>query len=308
MKKILLPLILVGILMGWVRYSMAEVAAQVLLNDIDVITSEDNTRIELRFEGTPGEYVTSYRDNFLQVELHDTYIKPPKQWINVKDGFFKNVFMHQFDNKTVRARFYSASGKAINIQDKIKFSNEGDRIVLQYNISGGVPAGSTGSVVKSETQPSASVLKDDVLKDDETAKQLIPKTSGPPEIYGSFFKMILVLGFLVSLLLVVLYVVKRFFWKKISKGGVDESIRVITSAYVGPKKSIALVEVAGERIVVGITNDNISMLTKVNKDMEFNAVLREQISIIPDEKPDANPDTKQDENKVEINDELWEKA
>lgn len=299
MKKVLLPLILVGILMGWVRYSMAEVASQVLLNDIDVITSADNTRIELRFEGTPGEYVTSYRDNFLQVELHDTYIKPPKQWINVKDGFFKNVFMHQFDNKTVRARFYSASGKAINIQDKIKFSNEGDRIVLQYNISGGVPAGSTGSVVKSDTQPSASVLKDDV-----TEKRLIPKTSGPPEIYGSFFKMILVLGFLVSLLLIVLYVVKRFFWKKISKGGVDESIRVITSAYVGPKKSIALVEVAGERIVVGITNDNISMLTKVNKDMEFNAVLREQISIIPDEKPDE----KSDGEKVEINDELWEKA
>lgn len=307
MKKMLLPLILVGILIGWVRYSMAEVAGQVLLNDIDVITSADNTRIELKFEGTPGEYVTSYRENFLQMELHDTYIKPPKQWINVKDGFFKNVFVYQFDNKTVRARFYSSSGDAINIQDKIKFSNEGDRIVLLYNISGGVSAGSSDSVVKSDTQPLASVLKGDV-----TAKQLIPKTSGPPEIYGSFFKMILVLGLLVSLLLVVLYVVKRFFWKKMSKGGVDESIRVITSAYVGPKKSIALVEVAGERIVVGITNDNISMLTKVNKDMEFNAVLREQISIIPDEKPDekpdANPDTKPDENKVEINDELWEKA
>ncbi|MDD5434450.1 MAG: flagellar biosynthetic protein FliO [Nitrospira sp.] len=151
-----------------------------------------------------------------------------------------------------------------------------------------------------------------MLKGDAKEKTLIPNASGPPEIYGSFLKMIIVLGVLVSLLLIALYVVKRFFLKKKGRGGDDQNIRVITSAYVGPKKSIALVEVAGERIVVGITSDNISMLTKVSKDMEFNEVLKGQISSIPDineDAPDEKPrEEESDEKKVEINEELWEKA
>ena len=320
MKKVIIPLTLLVILMGWVQYCAAVPANQVLLKNIDVISSLGKPEIDFVFDGTPGEFDTSYHDDFIQVELPDTSVNPTKQWINVKNEFFRNIFVYQFDDNTVRARLYT-NGNAVKLKDRIKLSKESDKIVLQYNISGGVSAAS------------GIIPLPSVLKDEAKGKHLIPNASGPPEIYGSFFKMILVLGVLIALLLIVLYVVKRFLLKKTGKGGQDQSIKVITSAYVGPKKTIALVEVAGERIVVGITSDNISMLTKLNKDMEFNEVLNEQITSIPDETLMSLGRIKDDENtppsppykggarggepvasdettekKVEMNDELWEKA
>ncbi|MDD5434449.1 MAG: hypothetical protein PH343_03370 [Nitrospira sp.] len=107
MKKIILPLILLIVLMGWVQYSEAEPANKVMLKNIDVISALDNPKVEFIFEGTAGEFDTSYHEDFVQLELPDTSVTPPKQWINIKDGFFKNIFVYQFDNNTVRARLYT---------------------------------------------------------------------------------------------------------------------------------------------------------------------------------------------------------
>lgn len=359
MKKVMLLVIMLVMLTGWVQYAMAESPSQVLLKNVEVTSTADDKKIELKFDGIPNEFVPSYREEFVQIELNDTSVIPPKQWINVKDGFFKNIFVYQFDEKTVRARFYTI-GNAANLQEKIKFTNENDSIVLTYSISGGPSAVAVAhnvqGVAKAEhadnnadthvdthndtnadTHSDTGVLAAGV-KEDTSGGHLIPKTSDSPGIYGSFIKMLIVLVILIALLLVVLYVVKKFLWKKIGKGGQEDGIRVITSAYVGPKKSIALVEVAGERIVVGITSDNISMLTKVSKDMEFHEVFNEQVSSVADAAIKNMSDTHDDvdvppssgsslsfqnggkggfntaavENnsnkKVEMNDELWEKA
>ncbi|MBI5194317.1 MAG: flagellar biosynthetic protein FliO [Nitrospirae bacterium] len=347
MKRIILLLILLVMPAGWVEYSIAESPALVLLKNVEVTSTAEVKKVELKFDGVPNEFVPSYREEFVQVELNNTSVIPPKQWINVKDGFFKNIFVYQFDDKTVRARFYT-NGNAINLQDKIKFTNENDSIVVTYNVSGvqsAVPVAQNvqGDATAEHSESSADnnsenrVLAGGV-KEDAAARHLTPIPSAAPEIFGSFVKMIVVLGILIALLLVVLYVVKKYLWKKIGKGGKEDGIKVITSAYVGPKKSIALVEVAGERIVVGITPDNISMLTKVSKDMEFHEVLNEQVSTVTDDNvhgaPSPGPSplggegamfslpplqgegrggdgvalNNTTDKKVEINDELWEKA
>lgn len=40
-------------------------------------------------------------------------------------------------------------------------------------------------------------------------------------------------------------------------------IRVVASTYIGPRKAIALVDVAGEYVVLALTRDGITYLTKV---------------------------------------------
>lgn len=45
------------------------------------------------------------------------------------------------------------------------------------------------------------------------------------------------------------------------KGG--ESIRVAGSTYLGPRKALVLIEVGGERILIGLTRDGITYLTKL---------------------------------------------
>lgn len=120
--------------------------------------------------------------------------------------------------------------------------------------------------------------------------------SAPPSFSSSVIKMVTALGIVLSLLFAVVYLVKKYLGKKIGFAGQEHKIRVITTTYLGPKKSIALVEVAGEKIVVGVTATTISMLTKLGKDEDFGEVLKEQI----------NPESTNE--RIELHDELWEKV
>jgi len=59
-----------------------------------------------------------------------------------------------------------------------------------------------------------------------------------------------------------------FFIKKYTKG-IDKKnpanqIKVLTQHYLGPKKSLAIVRVAGESVLIGITEQNISMIKSLS--------------------------------------------
>jgi flagellar protein FliO/FliZ len=77
-------------------------------------------------------------------------------------------------------------------------------------------------------------------------------------------------------LLVVFYLLKRYV-KRDGGGTKGQLIRVIASQYIGIKKNIALVEVPGTILVVGISNDNISLLTKI-EDKAILEDLRQEVS------------------------------
>ena len=73
------------------------------------------------------------------------------------------------------------------------------------------------------------------------------------------YMMLVVLGILFS----VFYLFKKFVWRNSVFAGQDKPVNVLSTGYLGPKKSIALVEVAGEVLVLGIANDNISLLSNI---------------------------------------------
>ena len=83
-----------------------------------------------------------------------------------------------------------------------------------------------------------------------------------PYIVSSTFKMLTALSIVMGALLVVFYLMKRFLKRDIV-GSKDQLIKVIDSQYIGIKKSISLVEVPGSVLVVGVSNDNISLLAKI---------------------------------------------
>ena len=83
-----------------------------------------------------------------------------------------------------------------------------------------------------------------------------------PDIVSSTFKMLTALGIVMGGLLVLFYFIKRFLKRDID-GSKEQLIKVIASQYLGIKKSISIVEVLGSILVVGVSNDNISLLTKI---------------------------------------------
>jgi flagellar protein FliO/FliZ len=86
-----------------------------------------------------------------------------------------------------------------------------------------------------------------------------------PDFIWTALKMLAALGILSGGLIVALYFIKRIF----KVGGNQHDGRMITvlaSAYVGVKKNVSLVEVPGSILVLGVTNDTISLLAKIEDD------------------------------------------
>ncbi|MBI2132502.1 MAG: flagellar biosynthetic protein FliO, partial [Candidatus Tectomicrobia bacterium] len=88
--------------------------------------------------------------------------------------------------------------------------------------------------------------------------------AGAPSLTGLMVQMAAALGGLLALLLGGLAAFKK--WgagaaDRLGAGG--KVVRTLHRVYLAPKQSIALVEVAGEILVIGVSGQSISMLTKI---------------------------------------------
>ena len=83
-----------------------------------------------------------------------------------------------------------------------------------------------------------------------------------PDLLSTSLKMLSALGIVLGGMLVLFYFMKRYLKRDFS-GSKGKLIRVLASSYIGVKKNISLIEIPGSVLVVGITNDNISLLSKI---------------------------------------------
>ncbi len=91
---------------------------------------------------------------------------------------------------------------------------------------------------------------------------------------GQFARLMATLGILAVALGGASYGLKRW----MAKSGATKQntrIKVLTQHHLGPKKSIAIIQVAGESLLIGVTDQNISML--------------KTLSLLDDEIPEAVP-------------------
>jgi flagellar protein FliO/FliZ len=104
-------------------------------------------------------------------------------------------------------------------------------------------------------------------------------TSSPDMVSGAF-QMLTALGIVLGGLLLIFYFMKRYLKRDIG-GSSGQLIQVIASQYIGVKKSIALVKVPGTILVIGVSNDNISMLTKIEDKANIEAIQQEASGMTP---------------------------
>jgi flagellar protein FliO/FliZ len=103
----------------------------------------------------------------------------------------------------------------------------------------------------------------------------LPNVDFSSALFEMFLSLALVLGVLVA----VLWLVRRFLSASPAMGG--GSMRLLSRLSLGQRKYLALVEVAGEVLVLGISNESINLLGKV-QDTES----------LPEMKPMARPQFK----------------
>ncbi len=82
-----------------------------------------------------------------------------------------------------------------------------------------------------------------------------------PNMLSTALQMLTALGFVLGGLVVLYYIMKRFIRRD---GGPNRQlVKVIANQYIGVKKNIALVEIPGSILVLGVSSDNISLLSKI---------------------------------------------
>jgi len=101
-----------------------------------------------------------------------------------------------------------------------------------------------------------------------------------PDVVSGAFQMLTALGIVLGGLLLVFYFMKRYLKRDVG-GSSGQLIQVIASQYIGIKKTIALVKVPGTILVVGVSNDKISLLTKIEDKEIIEAIQQEASGISP---------------------------
>jgi flagellar biosynthetic protein FliO len=83
-----------------------------------------------------------------------------------------------------------------------------------------------------------------------------------PDLWMVGLKTFGTLCIVIGILIAVLFLVKRFLYRD-SRFGQGQLIKMLSSYHVGAKQRIALIDVAGEKLVIGITPENLTCLTKI---------------------------------------------
>jgi flagellar protein FliO/FliZ len=89
--------------------------------------------------------------------------------------------------------------------------------------------------------------------------------NAPPDMLATALKMVAALGVVLGGLFVVYYFTRRV-TRSDGAGSRDKLIRVLASKFIGVKKNICMVEVPGSILILGITNDRISLLSEIDDD------------------------------------------
>lgn len=96
-----------------------------------------------------------------------------------------------------------------------------------------------------------------------------------PDLTAAAIKMVLSLG----VVLLIVWVLFRFAKNKLPVGqvaGNQKNIKLLESQYVGLKKSVVMVEVPGEILVLGLGADSLSLLTKIDDPSIINGLKDEK--------------------------------
>ena len=90
------------------------------------------------------------------------------------------------------------------------------------------------------------------------------ENTSTPDIFSMFVRMVSVLSLVLGLILVASYLFRRISFQGKIFPNTKKNMHVIETLYMGPKKSVTLLQVGCEFILIGTTQTQINFLSKIN--------------------------------------------
>jgi len=94
--------------------------------------------------------------------------------------------------------------------------------------------------------------------------------------FASLVKMLSSLLLVLALIVAITFGVRRFLRSRFSHWKTAPLVQVLSTAYLGPKKEISIISVGEQYLVLGVTPNQISLLTRLEH-APFEANLAEEI-------------------------------
>ena len=99
------------------------------------------------------------------------------------------------------------------------------------------------------------------------------------DFWDSVFRMLSALAVVLGLMMVVVVVVRRFMGARFSAPADGPLVRVLSTGYVGPRKTISVVSVAGELLIIGATATDLIPLGRVRPTTQAKAKVEGQMDL-----------------------------
>jgi flagellar biosynthetic protein FliO len=81
--------------------------------------------------------------------------------------------------------------------------------------------------------------------------------------FWSFFKMLAALAIVIALMIIAMYFIKKYFFHSLPVMNGSTMINIVSTRHLSPKNSLVLVEVLGQVMLVGVSNQQMSMLSTI---------------------------------------------
>ncbi len=80
----------------------------------------------------------------------------------------------------------------------------------------------------------------------------------------SIIKMLAALAVVIGCIYLGIYLLKKLMSRRNRGGGAERILEILETAYIDPKKSLSLVRVADKSVLIGVTDNQISVLTELD--------------------------------------------
>ena len=100
----------------------------------------------------------------------------------------------------------------------------------------------------------------------ESSSAGAPGTFSGGAIGMSIFKMLSALVVVLVCIYAGIFLLRKFLNRRYNAAGGERILQVMETAYVGQKKTVSLVRVAQKSVLIGVTDNNISVLTELSEE------------------------------------------
>lgn len=116
-----------------------------------------------------------------------------------------------------------------------------------------------------------------VAVDQATQPSLITEARETASLISSILKVVGSLALVLGLMLLLLHLLKRF---GIGKGKLRHGplIKILDTCMIAPKKQVTLLEIGGEYVAIGVTDQQINLLTKLEDTTKLNEAVNKNNS------------------------------